>query len=199
MPRYALPSIVLFSLVFASCVMSLYPLTENDKDIVFKKELLGRWKESNDDNEYIVDTASSGDKSYRVTLIGHGIEHKTTSDTSYFLVMLIHLKDHYYLDCMPDTSQPVYSRIGDWSKSLLLPSHLILRVYSFEKYFVMSAIDPHELSLLLKNKKMIMRHEKIENEKILLMEKPEILQQKILTLEHYPSLYKKDTLTRIGP
>jgi hypothetical protein len=63
----------------------------------------------------------------------------------------------------------------------------------------MSAIDPHELLLLLKNKKMIMKHEKIGNENILLLEKPEILQQKILTLEHYPSFYKKDTLTRIGP
>jgi len=62
----------------------------------------------------------------------------------------------------------------------------------------MSAIDPHELLLLLKNKKVIMKHEKIENEKILLMEKPEILQQKILALEHYPTVYNKDTLTRIG-
>src|SRR5512141_2062423 len=98
MPRYALPSIVLFSLTFASCVMSLYPLTENDKDIVFKKELLGRWKEANDHNEYIVDTGAYGYKSYRVTLIGHGIEHKTIADTSFFLVTLINLKGHYFLD-----------------------------------------------------------------------------------------------------
>lgn len=196
MHRYTFPSIVLFSLVFASCVMSLYPLTENDKDIVFKKELLGRWKESNDHNEYIVDTGTSGYKSYRVTLIGHGIDHKTTADTSYFLVALVHLKGHYFLDCMPDTSQPLYTRMGDWSKSFLLPCHFILKVYSFGNSFIMSAIDPHELSLLLKNKKVIMKHEKIESEKILLLEKPELLQQKILTLEHYPSVYSKDTLTR---
>ena len=197
MLRYAISLLVLFSLVFVSCVMSLYPLTENEKDIVFKKELLGRWKETNDHNEYIVDTGASGYKSYRVTLIGKAIEPKRTVDTSYFLVMLVHLKDHYYLDCMPDTSQLAYSRIGDWNKSLLFPCHFIIRLYSFEKYFIMSALDPHELLLLLKNKKVIMKHERIENEKILLMEKPEILQQKILGLEYYPTVYNKDTLTRI--
>ena len=83
MTRYTLP-LIFFSLVFASCVMSLYPLTENDREIVFKKELLGRWKESNNHNEYIVDTGASGYKGYRVTLIGHGIDHKTTTDSSFF-------------------------------------------------------------------------------------------------------------------
>ncbi len=185
---------IILSLLFISCVRSLYPVTENAKDIVFKKELLGHWKDANDNSEYIVDSVSTSlGKNYKVMLLDHNSDNKTI-DTSNFLVMLVNLKSHYFLDCMADTSQPSYSHFGDF----LLPCHFIIKVYSIGKNSIsLSGIDKDALSLLLKNKKISMKHEDINKDDILITEEPVMLQQKLIELEHFPQVYKKDSLVRV--
>jgi hypothetical protein len=185
-------------LLLFSCVRSLYPITDNIKDIVFKKELLGHWKEAKENTEYIVESASpEQNKNYKVIVLDHNSNSKKT-DTSNFLVMLANIKGHYFLDCMPDTSQSEYLHIGEQSRLLLSPTHLIIKVYTIGKNSItMSAIDKDALSLLLKNKKMKIKHENISKDDILLTEKPEMLQQKLLELEHFPTIYKRDTLVRV--
>ena len=194
--RFILISIII-PLLF-SCVMSLYPVTKNIKDIVFKKELLGHWKDANGNDEYIADTVTTAfGKNYKVTILDHSADKKNI-DTSYFLVILVNIKGHYFLDCMPDTSQYSYSKLGDISRTFLLPCHNIIRVFSIKKNsIIMSAIDKDALSLLLKNKKINIKHEDISKDDILLTEKSLMLQQKLLELEHFTSVYKKDSLIRI--
>ena len=53
------------------------------------------------------------------------------------------------------------------------------------------------ISLLLKNKKINIKHENISKDDILLTEKSAMLQQKLLELEHFPTIYKRDSLIRI--
>ena len=185
-------------LLLFSCVKSLYPLTDNIKDITFKKELLGHWKDAKDNTEYIVDSVNTEyGKNYKVIILDHSSDNKKI-DTSYFLVILANIKGHYFLDCRPDTSQAAYSNTGSWSKILLLPCHFIIKVYTIGKNSItMSAIDKDALSLLLKNKKINIKHENISKDDILLTEKPAMLQQKLLELEHFPTIYKRDSLIRI--
>jgi len=65
-------SIVLFILtflIFTSCVTSLHPITENQSDLVFKKDLLGTWVDK-DSARYIIEEAKErGDKFYQATVI----------------------------------------------------------------------------------------------------------------------------------
>ena len=83
-------------------------------------------------------------------------------------------------------------------RSLLLTLHLIIKVYNIQKdYFTMSVINNDALSLLLKNKKIIIKHENINKNEILLTEKPAMLQQRLIELERFPSVYKKDSLIRV--
>lgn len=182
-----------------SCVRSLYPITENRKDVVFKKELLGHWKDVKENTEYIVDSTITinGIKGYKVIVLDHSPDKKGV-DTSNFLVTLVNLKGHYFLDCSADTSETVYSKISEQELSLLLSVHLIIKVYTIQKdYFTMSVIDNDALSLLLKSRKIIMKHEAVNKNEILLTEKPARLQQKLIELEKFSSVYKKDSLIRV--
>lgn len=196
MKKVFYPSTVIL-LMFISCARSLYPLTENQKDIVFKKELLGHWKDAKDNTEYIVNNTIDGSKNYKVIVIDRSSDKKGV-DTSNFLVMLVNLKGHYFLDCTPDTSETVYSKISEQEHSLLLPIHLIIKVYTIQNdYFTMSVIDNDALSLLLKKREIIIKHEYINKDEILLTERPAMLQQKLIELEKFSTIYKKDSLIRI--
>jgi hypothetical protein len=186
------------SLIIASCVKSLYPLTENTKDIVFKKELLGRWKDPKENTEYFIDsvTTTEGIK-YKVMVVERKADN-ARPDTNNFVVMLVNIQAHYFLDCVADINQPSYSDIGEQNMSLLLPAHFILKVYGIgQDYLSMSSIDKDALSLLLQNKKIAIRHEDLSKDDILLTEKPATLQEKLLELEKFTGVYKKDSLVRM--
>ncbi len=184
--------------LLVSCVSSLYPLTENAKDIVFKHELIGRWKDVNGSAVYVVDTFNSdGSKIYKVMVLDYGND-KQVKDTSNFLVMLVNIKGHYFFDCMPDTSLSSFSKMSDVIRQITIPCHYIIKVYSIDAgYIGLSAMDKDELALLLQNKKLSMKHEEITKDNILITEKPDILKQKLMDLEN-SSVYKKDSLVKVN-
>jgi|GEM_PF-3902548 len=186
-------------LFFISCgVKSLYPLSDKKQDMVFKKELLGEWKETKNNTQYFIDTVNGSlGKEYAVMLIDHSSNDKLV-DTSRFLAILVNLKGHYFIDCMTDISQHVNTTIGELSKSLLLSTHFFIKVYTIDKNVItMSVIDKDALSLLLKDNKIRMKHENINKDDILLLDNSEVLQQKLIELEKFSSVYKKDSLVRI--
>ena len=159
---------------------------------------MGKWRDPKGNAEYIVDTLSkTTGKKYKVLLIDHSGDNKS-ADTSNYLMILVNLKGHYFLDCMPDTSGAVYSKIGNLDRALLLPNHFFIKVYSIDKNLItMSAIDKDALSHLLKTGKIRMKHENLEGDDILLTDKPEVLQENLIELEKFPLVYKKDTLIRV--
>ncbi len=186
------------ALICVSCVSSLYSVTTNTKDIVFKKELIGSWKDVNGGSQYFVDSVNTPNgKNYKVVIVDYDQNNKPT-DTSNFLVMLVNIRGHYFLDCLPDTGAAAYTRLGDLTRSAILPCHYIIKLYSIRgDYISLSAIDKDALSLLLKNKKIDIKHEDIDKDDILLTEQPAILQKKLSELENFPALYKRDSLVRV--
>ena len=197
-PSITVTTLITFFLL-SSCVKSLHPLTENPKDMVFKKGLLGKWKDAKDNTEYIIDTVpNSSGKTYEMTVIDHSDDK--SFDTSNFLMMLVNLKGNYYIDCAPDIADQKYTKISDINKSLLLVSHFFARVYSIDKNLIITSVmDNDALSLLLKTGKIKMVHQKIKGDEILLLDQPKVLQQKLIELEKFPSVYKKkDSLIRIN-
>jgi hypothetical protein len=85
-------------------VTSLHPITENQADLVFKKDLLGTWVDK-DSARYIIEEAKErGDKFYQATVIDPKKSSETGnfSDTSYFIVSLANVKGKLFLDCAAD-------------------------------------------------------------------------------------------------
>lgn len=181
-------------LVLSSCVQSLYPLTENENQIVFKPQLLGQWKES-DGTEYLVD--NSNGKIYRVAIIDHRRSDSSSSDTSHFLMTMVSINGKYFLDCMPDTTQPLFQRSGEETMNFTLPLHNILRLNSVSRTSVeIGSIDNDQVVKLMQQKKFSIRYEAVDKDRNLLLEKPENLQQKLTELEKFPMAYEKDIFQR---
>ncbi len=191
--------ITIMTLMLISCVGSVYTVTENAKDIVFRNELPGHWKDADGKGEYIVESATTErGKYYKVTMFDRDNNSKKV-DTTNLIVVLANIKGHYFLDCMLDTSLPVYSVINDWSKGFLIPSHLIIKVYNIGENFIsMSAIDKDAFLLLLKNKKIDTEYQDMNSDNILLTESSTKLQEMLLKFEYYPSVYKRDSIIRMA-
>ena len=180
-----------------SCVTSLYPITEDSNEIVFKNELLGTWKDVNGSSVYVVNKVNSeNDKRYKLMILDYQTDKQVT-DTSNFLVSLVNIKGHYFFDCMPDTSLPAYANMSDLTKEIMIPCHYIMKVYSIdEKYVSLSAMDKDAVNRLLTNKKLTMKHEELTDDNILLTEKPEILKKKLVYLED-SEVYKRDSIVKV--
>ncbi len=189
--------------ILTSCVRSLYPITEDEKEMIFKKELLGHWKD-NEGVEYFIDTLKGpGVKVYRAGVIDTSNNSKSPdkdfSDTSYFLAVLVNIKGKFFLDCTAEMEQLAVKKMGESAAYSLLPTHSIIRVYSMEQNLIeIASIDKDAFSSLIKQKRINIRHELINKDDILLTEKSKILQQKLMELEKFPSVYKvRNRLTRI--
>ncbi len=202
MTQYVL--LIAFPIVlFTSCVRSLYPITENDKEMVFKKELLGHWKDK-EGVRYFIDTLGSPNPNvYQIEIIDTGNNSKSfgkdVSDTSYFIGSLVNLKGKFFLDCSAEMEHLAIKIVSETALSSLLPTHTMIRVFSIEQNSIeLASIDKDELSILLKQKKISILHESLNKDDILLTEKPKMLQQKLIELEKFPSVYKdRNRLTRI--
>jgi hypothetical protein len=202
MKKYILSALLIGLLTLASCVRSLYPITEDEKEMIFKKELLGHWKDK-DGSQYFIDTVTgSGGKTYLARLIDatRSNSAKTQfSDTSYFLVVLVNINGKFFLDCSAEMEQLSSKKMGESAAYSLLPTHFILRVYSIAQNSIeMASIEKDAFSSLTDQKKINIRHEMIDKDDILLTERPKILQQKLTALEKFSSVYKRENLARAG-
>lgn len=189
---------VLGTMVFAtSCVQSLYPLAKEKNQVVFKNELLGKWKES-DESEYFVD--SSSNKTYRVTVVDHpkiDSREKKFSDTSHFLMTLVNVQGKYFLDCFPDTSHRAFYQLGEQTVNFLLPVHFILKVNVIARDSIEIASVSHDgLLKLINQKKFGISYHQIGSDQILLSQTPGKLQAKLTELDKFPSVYETSVLWR---
>lgn len=193
MPRYILLTAFLVALL-TSCVRSLYPISENEKDMVFKKELPGVWKDKDGSRYVINEITSAGIKAYRVEIIDTSKTTEGLSDTSYFIAALINIKGKLFFDCIADMDQLVVKKVNESAINSLLPTHTILRVFSIQQNSIeLASIDKDEFSSLVQQKKVIFRHESMDKDDLLLTEKPQMFQQKLLQLENFPAIYKDRT------
>ena len=194
-----IPAVILMiPVMFTSCVRSLYPVTENENEMVFKKELLGHWTDR-DSAQFIVDTVKGSGKMYRVTIVDSDKEAEAHgfSDTSYFLVRLAYIRNRYLLDCTIDMDAFANKKIGGSAAGAILQTHYIIPVISFQQNAIEAApIDEGKLRELLTQKKVSLRNELTDEDNLLITEKPLALQQKLRELEKFPVVFGNSTLTR---
>lgn len=200
MKKILLRTIPLILVVLVSCVRSLYPITENQNDLVFKKELLGRWTDK-DSAHYIIDTvAEEHGRIYRVAVIDSkkSSEPMKFSDTSYFIVTLANVKGRLFLDCFAEMERFANKNLGESAAHSVLPAHFIIQLISVKQNSMeLASIDNDKFLLLLNQKKFQVRHELIDKDNLLLTEKPDRLQQKLIEMEKFSSIFNDETLTRL--
>ncbi len=186
------------SVIFTSCVTSLHPITENENDLIFKKELLGNWVDK-DSARYIIEAKEEGSKFYRAVIIDpkKSSEPVNFSDTSYFIISLASIKGKLFLDCVADMKKFENKNVGGAAVSSVMPTHFILPVVSINRNEVeLSPLDHDELLDLLNQGKFKMKNEIVNKDDILFTEKPKNLQQKLMELENFPAVFNRSILKR---
>jgi len=200
MKKYILTITLTGLMLLTSCVRSLYPISENENNLVFKKELLGHWIDK-DSAQYIVDTIQGHNgKIYRVAIVDpkKSLESIEFSDTSFFIVTIANIKGRLFLDCYPEMERFANKNLGESAAQSVLPTHFIMRLISVQQNSIeLASIDKDKFLLLLNQKKFGIRNELIDKDNLLFTEKPHGLQQKLIEMEKFPSVFSNETLTRL--
>lgn len=198
MKKYFILSLAVFA-TLTSCVRSLHPLAENENEMVFMKELVGKWMDE-DSTYYLVDRISGSDKMYGVAIIEtrKGPKAQNYSDTSYFRVGLVNIQGKLFLDCVAEMEKFENRNVGESAVNSLLPTHVIIRLRSVKPNSMeLASMDQEKLQSLFNQKKVDVRHERIGKDDLLLTEDPVRLKRKLIELEKFPSIFNVNHLARI--
>ncbi|MBK8494168.1 MAG: hypothetical protein IPL50_03480 [Chitinophagaceae bacterium] len=196
------PCLVLFiSLTITSCVSSLYPISENESDHIFREELVGHWSGKDMGTQVILSKA--GTTKYQVTVI----DKKTSEDagkkvsfydTSYFSGFLIQLNNRYYFDGTPDTDHPQFRSLGEETRTALLPIHFIFSIQIIgNNRLSVAGMDIDAMKKYIEKNSSRVNHEKLNKDHILLTADAAALQKNILSSETASFVFNEpDTLNR---
>lgn len=202
MKRQFLIIAVFAAIACSSCkvIGTLHPLSENENDFQFKKELIGKWGDIKDNSTfYQIDTvAGAKGKLYRAQIVSQEKEKKNAIDTSWFLIRLIKISDWYFLDCHLDLQTAFPSKEEDYS-DWLIAKHFFCRL-SFDSPDKIEVVfpDPDELIKLIDQKKLQLNYSLMRKDDYLILNKPNLLRKALADSKKFPSLYKdKMILTKI--
>jgi hypothetical protein len=203
MRKHFLLIILIASIVVSSCkvVSNLYPISENENDFIFKKELIGKWGDKKDSSGYyLVDTVEgSNGKLYRAVVISQNEENKNIMDTTRFLVQLIRLNNWYFIDCQLDIETNFPLKKDDYS-SWLLARHFVYSIsFTGPDKIELTFPDPDALLQLINDKKLNLNYYTVRKDDYLILNKPAELQAALKeSLKYASSVYKeKDVLVRL--
>lgn len=161
--------IVLFAFSFiAGCVPSLHQLWTRET-LVYDDAIRGKYQENENIWEFVGDP---DDKSYALTI--HEKEDKTSKLTAH----LVEVASRRFLDLYPADDAELEG--GDWLKFHVIPVHLFFHVSATEPNLVIAAMSPDDVSTLLKEKPEMVKHEFIEDDRVVLTDTPENLQTFVL-------------------
>lgn len=188
--------------LLASCsrVSFLHPAIVKNQDLVFKHELLGQWMEKTEVNGILItiDTARSYDSSlvYKISLIG-----KTDSnfgDSSYLEGKLIDIQGKLFLMVYSDLEHKKMREMGLYNAVMILPSYYFIRMFSISNDSLsIGQIDGDTFIDLVDKKKISIKHQIIERDDYLILEKGNEVAKKLIELDKFPGIYEKTTYRRI--
>jgi lipopolysaccharide export LptBFGC system permease protein LptF len=197
---FVIPVVFIF---ISSCtvVSNLYPISENENDFIFKKELIGKWGNTKDSSGYYqVDTVEgSNGKLYRATVIAPNEEDKNIMDTMRFLAQLIQVDNKYFIDCQLDIETNFPLKKDDYS-SWLLARHFVYTIsFNGPDKIELTFPDPDALLQLINDKKLNLNYYTVRKDDYLILNKPAELQAALKeSLKYASTVYKeKDVLVRL--
>ena len=159
---------LLLILVISGCVPSLHRLWTKDT-LVYDEAIKGKYAEGSNVWEFEGDP---DDKVYKLTI------HEEKDKVSELIAHLVEVQGQRFLDMYP--SDDAELDCGDWMKFHLLPAHLFMHVSATEPNLVIAAMNPNEIQKLLKEKPKMVKHEIIQEDRLVLTDSPENLQAFLL-------------------
>lgn len=192
---------LLVAFVISSCVSSLYPISDNENDFIFREDLLGNWVDKDMQTQVIMYKADH--KKYKITVIDkknkeNGGNNSSFFDTSYYSGFLIQLNSQYFFDCTPDTDHLQFDCLGEETRSGLLPIHFIYKIHSIDKDQIsIAGMDIDAMKKFIDNSGNKIKHEKLNEDHILLTADAAGLQKNTLTNKEAAFVFgKPEILTR---
>ena len=152
------------ALVIAGCVPSLHPLWTKDT-LVYDGAIKGSYQQDDNVWEFVGDPAK---KSYALTI------HEKDDKVSRLTANLVAVGDARFLDLYPSDDAELGD--GDWLKFHLVPAHLFFRVDQTQPNLVLAAMNPDAIEKLLKDNPEMVKHEIVEDDRVVLTDSPEKLQ-----------------------
>lgn len=156
----------LLVLILQSCIISLHPLYTDDV-IVYNRALEGQWVQGDvedGDGEYLIWEFSRSKKGYK--LLRHNQQ-----DTLVYHAVLVKLGEHHFMDFyreIPDNCQDDITNF--------LPTHNFLKVQFEGDTFRLEYFDHDYLKRLFKERKIRIKHEKVNGNIVLTADSKELQQ-----------------------
>lgn len=208
-PRSSTPYCLLFllSLLLCSCATSVYLLGEDEKDLVFREELIGRWKlwdedgSLDDNNNYAVVTRRE-DSLYGIMTVMDRMDYQTgASDTSYFIGYLVQRDSCLFLNCLADLERPCFQQLGEYTIETLVHTAFIcpLMFHNNNEVLELWELAPcEELDTVLKEQKIAYQ---VPSEGFLRLLSPSERLGKLMVqlVKEHPSVWQKRLLLRTAP
>ena len=167
--------VLLFALLIAGCVRSLYPFFTED-DLIFEPKLVGTWIEKEAKNTWIFE--KKGEKEYILhhyeAEYGSSMGAKVPGDTAKFTAQLGKLGKYIFLDISPDE---VETNIKNGFYNFhLLPLHTISRVWLEGDSLKLAMFDSEWLENMINNNAFKIKHAKLNDQLILTASTSELQQ-----------------------
>lgn len=160
---------MLFSLLFiAGCVPSLHQLW-TEKTLIYDEAIVGKYEEGSNIWEFVGD---SSDKSYKLTI------YEQNDKQSRLTAHLVQIGDQQFFDFYPADDAELEG--GDWLKFHVIPVHIFFHVKYSDPNLMIAPMVPDEIADFLKEKSEMVKHEMIQEDRVVLTDKSENLQRFLL-------------------
>lgn len=180
--KKALALVVLVTLLALSgCVPSLHPLY-TEKDLIAEPALLGSWVDLKSKESWTF--KQDGEKQYKVVYTDN--ENKIGE----FSVHVLRMGGQEFLDLYP--VEPKLQENGFYSGHLLRV-HTFLHASQTKPTLKMSFLDPDWLKKFLEKNPSAIRHEKVDEDEIVLTASPRELQKFLLAHLKTPGAFSQPT------
>lgn len=180
--------VVLCGISSCTVIGTLYPIYDNEKEYIIKKELAGKWMDNEDSSSYMfIDTTASGfNKLYKIYSIY--IDRETgIEDTTRLLGHLVNSNGWYFLEYWYDLKKDL--------RDFMVVRHFVVKVTIHNKNEVeLNFPDAEKLIGLIDQKKIQLTYAKEEfnspdEDYYMILDKPPVLRRALAETKKYPKLY----------
>ncbi len=156
----------ILTFLLSSCIISLHPLYTDDV-IVYNDSLEGKWVQGDltaQNDEFLIWEFSRAKKGYEL------LRHNEVDSFKYQAV-LVKLGDHHFMDFYREVPDDCQDDIANF-----LPTHNFLKVKFEGNNFKLEYFDNDYLKRLFKERKIRIKHEKVNGDIVLTADSKELQQ-----------------------
>jgi hypothetical protein len=155
-------------LVVGGCVPSLHSIV-TEKTLIYDPSLPGSYQ--TEDTCWTI-TGDPNDKSYSIVI------KEKEDKQSLLTAQLVEIQGHRFLDFYP--SDEAELNTGDWFNAHILAVHVFWKLDKTEQGFSIFCMNPDTIKEVLEAKPQLVKHEVVEEDRVVLTDTPENLQKFLL-------------------